>query len=241
MMLHNADSTRTTAHSEGVHVKTIISVFLILATFSAQAEETVYVTDEVKLQIRSGQGTKFRILTSAKTGASLTLLETDDASGWSRVRTQKGSTGWVLSRLLTSTPVARLQLAATTSKLASVATEITALKKVLKNLQSDHQEMASEAEALKTEKSRLIQELTSIRQASSKAIEIQKERNQLQERIINLERDMQTVSHEKQTLEESTSQDWFLIGAGVLLGGIILGLILPRISWRRKTSSWDSF
>jgi SH3 domain protein len=52
---------------------------------------------------------------------------------------------------------------------------------------------------------------------------------------------MQTVSHEKQTLEESTSQDWFLIGAGVLLGGIILGLILPRISWRRKTSSWDSF
>ena len=101
--------------------------------------------------------------------------------------------------------------------------------------------MASETEALKTEKTHLIRELTSIRHASSKAIQIQKERNQLQERIINLERDMQTVSHEKQTLEESTSQDWFLIGAGVLLGGIILGLILPRIRWRRRTSSWDSF
>jgi SH3 domain protein len=213
----------------------------MLATFSAQAEETVYVTDEVKLQIRSGQGTKFRILTSAKTGTTLTLLEEDDASGWSRIRTPKGTTGWVLSRLLTSTPVARLQLAATTSKLASAATEVIALKEALKNLQSDHQTMASETEALKTGKTRLIQELTSIRHASSKAIQIQKERNQLRERIINLERDMQTVSHEKQTLEESTLQDWFLIGAGVLLGGIILGLILPRISWRRKTSNWDSF
>ena len=101
--------------------------------------------------------------------------------------------------------------------------------------------MASENETLETEKARLIQELTSIRHASSKAIEIQKERNQLQERIINLKRDMQTISHEKQTLEEDTLQDWFLIGAGVLLAGIILGLILPRISWRRKTSSWDSF
>jgi SH3 domain protein len=227
--------------NEDNHVKTIISIFLVLATFSAQAEETVYVTDEVKLQIRSGQGTKFRILASAKTGTSLTLLKADDASGWSHIKTQKGTTGWVLSRLLTSTPVARLQLASTTSKLASAATELTALKEVLKNLQSDHQTMISKTGALKTEKTRLIQELTSIRHASSKAIEIQKERNQLQERIINLKRDMQTVSHEKQILEESTSQDWFLIGAGVILAGIILGLILPRISWRRKTSNWDSF
>jgi SH3 domain protein len=38
-------------------------------------------------------------------------------------------------------------------------------------------------------------------------------------------------------IKRNTQRDWFLIGAGVLFGGILLGLILPRLKLRRR-SGW---
>ena len=79
-----------------------------------------------------------------------------------------------------------------------------------------------------------------IRQASANAIQIQAERDALRERVVNLERELDTLRREKKALDEDQRQDWFMIGAGVLLGGIFLGVILPRLSWRKK-SGWSSF
>ncbi|NJD05784.1 MAG: TIGR04211 family SH3 domain-containing protein, partial [Methylococcaceae bacterium] len=69
---------------------------------------------------------------------------------------------------------------------------------------------------------------------------IQAERDQLQETVINLQRDLESLKRAKQAQEADVRQNWFMIGAGVLFSGVLLGLILPRMSWRKR-SSWDSF
>jgi SH3 domain protein len=95
-------------------------------------------------------------------------------------------------------------------------------------------------EDLSAELQRLNGELIAIRQAAANALQIQAERDKLQESVINLERGLEAIKREKQALENDQRQDWFLIGAGVLSGGLILGLALPRISWRKR-NHWDSF
>jgi len=56
---------------------------------------------------------------------------------------------------------------------------------------------------------------------------------------VNVEREFESLKRENDNLINSDAQDWFLAGAGVLLFGIILGFILPKLSWRKKTS-WQS-
>lgn len=222
-------------------MKIIFAGLLVLATFGVQAAKTVYVTDELEILLRSGQGSQHKIVSSLETGAPLTVLKNDGGDGWTYVKTEDKKTGWVLTRFLTESPIARAQLDTATKNLEALRQETKQVKEELNALKANNQNTVTENDALAKEKNRLIQEVTSIRQASSEAVQIMEERDQLQERVINLERDLQKIKRENQTLADSTAQDWFLIGAGVLLGGILLGLILPKLSWRRKSRSWDSF
>ncbi len=213
----------------------------MFASTVSQAARTVYVTDNLEILLRSGQGTEFKIIASIETGAPLTLIKTHKASGWNKVRTKDGKTGWVLARFLTDTPVASVRLKAANDELQKLKQENERLSVELNNVKSSIDETISAKNKLTSERENLSQKLARIKHASENSMQILNERDQLQERVVNLERSSQKLKREKQALEDSSSQDWFLAGAAVLLCGVILGLILPRISWRRKSSSWDSF
>ena len=53
-------------------------------------------------------------------------------------------------------------------------------------------------------------------------------------------RELEDLKQQNRELENSTAQRWFLIGAGVIVGGILLGLILPHLRMRRRRDSWGS-
>ena len=55
-----------------------------------------------------------------------------------------------------------------------------------------------------------------------------------QARILELEQ-------ANESLVARHDQNWFLIGAAVLLGGIFLGIVLPRIPRKRRKSWSNSF
>ena len=72
-------------------------------------------------------------------------------------------------------------------------------------------------------------------------MQLKQQRDQLQERVVNVERELQQIKRENQALQDTTNQDWFLYGGILSFIGIFLGLLLPKISWHRKTSNWDTF
>lgn len=123
---------------------------------------------------------------------------------------------------------------------AALAEENKALKAELTALKEGKSAAEKTAESLSTELRRLNTELLTIRQASANILQIQSERDNLQESVIHLERELEAVKRAKLAIDEDHRQAWFLIGAGVLLTGLILGLVLPQLSWRKKTG-WDSF
>ena len=75
--------------------------------------------------------------------------------------------------------------------------------------------------------------------AASSALAIDAENKELKSRIVAYERQAQSLQQENEGLKDHTARDWFMVGAGVVILGMIIGLIIPRIRWRKK-SSWDS-
>ena len=67
---------------------TLLIAVLCLPALS-QAQTTRYVSDELEITMRNGQGIKFGIKKMLQSGTQLQVLETDPA-GYSKVRTPEG-------------------------------------------------------------------------------------------------------------------------------------------------------
>jgi SH3 domain protein len=217
-----------------------ILAVLLLSGFDAMAAEKIYVTDQLEVQLRTGQSLQHKIVKMVPAGSPVNLLQGETPQGYSLVALETGERGWILSRYLTTTPPARIQAEDSIRKAEVLEAENRNLKTQIAGLTAGKDAADKSNQDLTSETERLNSEIISIRQASANALQIQAERDQLQQKVINLERELETTRREMQALDDSNKQDWFLIGAGVLLGGIALGVILPRLSWRKR-GSWDSF
>ncbi|QSA97205.1 TIGR04211 family SH3 domain-containing protein [Methylococcus sp. EFPC2] len=220
--------------------KYLAALLLTLACVHAQAAQRGYVSDRLEVQMRSGPSLQNKILKMLPSGTPLTVIEGDESSGYSLVSLDSGEQGWILSRYLSAQPAARAQIEENTRKSSELGEENKRLKAELAELRAGKENAEKNGQELDAETKRLNTEVIAIRQASANALQIQAERDQLQEKVIGLERDLEKTRREMQAQDADVKQDWFLIGAGVLIGGIVLGLVLPRLSWRKR-SSWNSF
>jgi SH3 domain protein len=222
-------------------VKQALSIFslLILLTGTALAE-TRYVSDRLEITMRSGKSTGHGILRMLRSGTPVEVLETDKSSGYSRIKTSSGKEGWVLTRFLMSGPAARDRLADAEKRLAELELENRKMNTTMATLREEMSSVEQQRESLDSEHRNVSQELAEIKRTASSALAIDSENKELKSRMVALERSMQTMKQENENLKDRTARDWFMVGAGVVLLGIIVGLIIPRIRWRKK-SSWDTF
>ncbi len=217
----------------------LLSLALTLGLLGQAMAETRYVSDRLEIQMRAGKGTQFRILRSLPSGTPLEVLEVDKENGYSRVREPGGVEGWVLNHLLMSGPSARDRLARAEKKLARLELENNKLKASLAKLRKAKGSTDKQRSTLEKENQKLSQELERIRRTASSALAIDAENRELKSRIVAYERQTQSLQQENESLKDRTARDWFMVGAGVILLGMIIGLVIPRIRWRKK-SSWDS-
>lgn len=212
-------------------MKIRLAGLLALSVISASASaRTAYVTDNVEIPLRSGESERSKIVKMLPNGMPLTLLGDNTENGYTYVQTATGTEGFILTRYLSSEPSARNQLESVNKKLESLIEE----NKALKASQANHQEIGKERDKLSSE-------LSELQQTAANAIQLKQQRDQLQERVITVERELQQLKRENQALTDSTNQDWFLYGGGLSLFGVLLGFILPKLSWRRRSSGWDTF
>ncbi len=219
-------------------LRVILCISLLLAG-SARAE-TSYVSDSLEITMRSGKGNSFSITRMLSSGTPLEVLEVDKDAGYTRVRTKSGKEGWVLSRYLMKTEAARDRLASAEKNLAEMELEKRKMETAMTALTGEKNALAKELEGLSGQNRKVSQDLAEIKRTASSALAIDSENKDLKSRVVSLERDMQTLQQENEGLRDRTARDWFMVGAGVVLLGIIVGLIIPRIRWRKK-SSWDTF
>ena len=218
----------------------LLLLLLCLCSIAQALAETRYVTDRSEIMMRRGESTRHKIIRSLPSGAAVEELSANKTTGYSEIQTEDGATGYVLTRQLQEEPVARDRLAAMQARLAELQRAPNQLAAQLAELRSAHDELEADHEALEGEKERLEEELASIRHASANVVRITQERSELRKNLANLTREVADLQQENRDLKNETTQRWFLIGAGVVTGGVIIGLVLPHLRFRRRKSSWGS-
>lgn len=188
--------------------------------------------------MRTGQGTDHKIIKSVKTGTKLELIEVSE-DGYSKVKIPNGPEGWVLSRYLLDQPVAKDRLIIAEKKIKALRSKTKDLKKQLKSYKSTSSTLQKDGSRLAKSNSKLTNELEKIKEIASNQIALNKENKTLKEQVLSLKREMQLVQQENMSLSDRSTRDWFLIGAGVFVVGIIMGVVLPNLRFRRK-QSWNS-
>ncbi|MBT3812812.1 MAG: TIGR04211 family SH3 domain-containing protein [Gammaproteobacteria bacterium] len=196
----------------------------------------------MKFTLRSGESNSHKIVKMLPSGSKLTLLDTNKTTKYSKVKTAAGVVGYLPSRFTQEKPISSWYLKKANEKLGLLQSENEQIKLSLAELQKNNSSSTSSNTNLTKERDQLSTELNDLRQTASNAIQLKRQRNELQERVVNVERELQQLKREKQALEDSTSQDWFLYGGILSFLGIFFGLLIPKISWQRKShGNWDTF
>ena len=211
---------------------------LTLITGSSFAE-TAFISDELDVMVRSGESASHRIIATLRSGKKVNIIERNIDSGYTKVKLNDNRDGWVLSRLLVSTPSAKSQLKKLQTQLINSQQESTEAKQKLAAIIEQNVGLDTQTSELDQLNTRLSRELDELKHTSSNAVEVLQQRDLLQQRVVTIERELERLKRENDVLKSNDSQDWFLVGAGVLALGLLLGFILPKLSWRRK-SSWQS-
>ena len=218
----------------------LVGICLLFTTMlGVAAAETRYVSDELGITLRSGQSTQHQILRMVNSGTPLEVLETNDESGYTRVRTSQGVEGWVLTRYLMDHPSAQDQLSGAKKKLARLEEENKNLQAQLSTVSGDKTSLDKDKRFLLAKNDKLEKELDRIRNTAASALAIESEKNRLADEARRLETELQTVQQQNVSLKDRSDREWFVRGAAVVIVGILIGLIVPKIRFRSR-SRWNS-
>lgn len=209
------------------------------ALCAAAAAETRYISDELEVTLRTGRTTQHQIVRMLKSGTAVEVIASDAESGYTKVRTPAGAEGWVLTRYLDTSPSARQQLDELQRRLATLEIENKQLKEQSSAFKEQNKAAGQQQLSLEEEKRHLEQELANIRKTAGSALALESENKRLKEQYLNLQSEVQTLQQENVTLKDRSEREWFVRGAAVVVVGILIGLIVPRLKFRRR-SSWDS-
>lgn len=219
--------------------KKLLAVLLASLLTAGATAATRYVTDEFKVTLRAGPSTGHKIVKTLSSGTKVSTLKVDGASGYTQVRTGEGKTGWILTRQLVDKPVARDRLLAAEKRFTQAdkrvqqaETRVSELETAATKLQAAHDQLVTQKRGLETQ-------LAKLQRTASNALAIAAERDELLGSNTQLTEQVRQLSGDNKRLSGKSQQRWFLIGAGVLFAGFMLGLILPKLRPRRK-SSWGS-
>lgn len=215
-------------------------LLLTLLTVAGVAQaRTVYIDDTLYAPVRSGEGNQFRILHSGlRSGTAVTLLEQSEESGYSRVRTSQGIEGWIPTRYLTNQPIARDRLESANQELEKTKAQLEELQARMGEISDQRDQLSSREEELEQRVATLTRELEEIRSVSANALSLDRRNQELQESNQKLRNEVEVLTAEVERLEAKKESDFMLLGAGLLILGMFVAVVLPWLKPARKNDTW---
>ena len=209
--------------------KLILASLLTLVSLSSVAKEIRYISDDVSIFMHSGPGTQYRIIGTIKAGEAVTYLQTN--TNFAQITTSKNKTAWIdgksLSRqvsLKVRAPKLQAELAKTKEALAKISNKNSAAMAELTNANRD--ELVSKEADIATQANNIASLTAENTALTAEAVRLREENEQLSTRL--------------DTKEEDAQHRFIILGALILAAGLIAGLIIPSIRFRRKKNNgWD--
>lgn len=196
-----------------------------------------YVTDSLKISIRTGPSNKNKIIKYLASGQPVDILKSKD--GWSHIRVLEHELGdlegWILSRYLITRHPWELQA-------RSLKEENAKIKEKLAHIEKDFGETARREQILIKETKedtealeKLQSEHETLRRESVDYLKLKDAYERTRSTLESNQENIKELTQENEALRTSQRNRWFATGALVLFCGLIIGILLGRQQKRRKS------
>ena len=205
----------------------------LLTTSQFSLADQAYIRDTLYVPLRGGQSSEHRIIhRGIKSGTLLERLETNEKTGYTRVRTSNGLEGWLQTQYLVDEPIASTQIERVKSELQSLDTKHQQTLLSLKKAEE-------ETEVLAGQNALLAEDLATIRTLSANVVVIDEQNKRLSKERDALLQKITDLNALTDALSDDSAQEWFLRGAGIILIGLLFGFWLSRrIYHKRDSGGW---
>ncbi|MBL4584002.1 MAG: TIGR04211 family SH3 domain-containing protein [Pseudomonadales bacterium] len=218
-------------------LSTLTAVTLAFLSSSIVAESR-YVTDSLKLNLRTGASSQHKIIRQLRSGDKVELLATDSSGEFAFVRTSKGKEGWALTGYLQKSPTAKVSLKSAVQKAQSAQKKLKSVTVTNQQLIEENKLLSRENQDFIKKNDQLSKDYADLQDLSGNAVNITRKNRELLEQTSLQKNAIEMHSAEVSRLEDQISSDQFYMGAGAILIGLMLGLILPHVRPSQKSSEW---
>lgn len=217
-----------------------IALFITLCAISLQGTaNTMYIDDTLLVPLRSGEGTGFRIVHKGlSSGTALEIVEQNKETGYSFVRTTSGKEGYLPTRYLSKSPIAKAKLAKAEKELSSLRTENKTLNTKLNSLQKNFSSLESKHSSVSKSLNENSNELARVKSVSSDALNLDRSNRELRNSNEELRNQLELLEVENVRLKDKSESNMMLIGGFLVLLGVMLALIVPLLKPTKKGDSW---
>jgi SH3 domain protein len=136
----------------------VLALFVLAPPAGA---EVAWVKDELRLNLRTGPGTQYRIKGGVGTGDRLDVLQRDE--GWTKVRVSELGEGWIPAGFLQSRPTAAIRLAQSEAQTAEFRAQYDSLTSRSDELESQNAALAEQDGTQRAELEQLTRENVELR------------------------------------------------------------------------------
>ena len=217
--------------SNMIKLKTL-TLLLILLTFKVSADSFVYITDQLDIPIRADKNFGENIIRLLPSGTELSLLQSTE-DGWAQIQFDD-TIGWIKSFYISIDPPAR-------EELKKLTRSYNANKLLISKLGSEKEALESELLILKQENTDLViqssksqAEKEHIEQIYQDALKLEHENEKHIQEKLQLKAELQLAENNTQIQKDTSSRNWFIVGAIVLFFGMIIGFVVPGLLNRRR-------
>ena len=209
-----------------------LTLLLILLTFKVSADSLVYITDQLDIPIRADKNFGENIIRLLPSGTELSLLQSTE-DGWAQIQFDD-TIGWIKSFYISIDPPAR-------EELKKLTRSYNANKLLISKLGGEKEALESELLILKQENTDLViqssksqAEKEHIEQIYQDALKLEHENEKHIQEKLQLKTELQLAENNTQIQKDTSSRNWFLVGAIVLFFGMIIGFVVPGLLSRRR-------
>lgn len=219
--------------------KNLFAVFIVytLTLPTASLAQDLYISDQLLVPVRKGQGNQFAILHKGlPSGTKVTLVERD--TNWSLIQTAGGITGWVRNQYLLENPTANVSIVRVRENLASTQAENEQILAENARLTQALEDTQAELNLVQQASTNTSSELAELKEISASAVQSYEQVQTLAKEIQLLQTENDVLIAEKERLERSERTTFFFYGALAVFLGVLIAVIVPKLRTNKRNNGW---
>ncbi|MGD8990242.1 MAG: TIGR04211 family SH3 domain-containing protein [Desulfobacterales bacterium] len=211
----------------------VCGVLLILCLVATTIQaKTMYVSDILKITLRSGPSTGNKILAVLESGQIVEVVNSGDE--WTQVKMVDGKEGWVLSRYLIPNATHSLRLKRLEGKHQNLMAQTAALIEENNRLKAENEKFRTEFEITQKQLQKTSSEFETLQSEASEFITLKANYERVASQLAEKTEKAQQLEEQVSKMEMNYTIKWFLAGSAVLIVGFLIGFATKR--QRRRPS-----